>query len=41
MTLGKSLNFSPVPKVNNANHKVNVKTGLDNGAENTSHALKL
>jgi hypothetical protein len=25
---------------NNANHEVNVNTGLDNGAENTSYTLK-
>jgi hypothetical protein len=40
MNLGKLLTIPPVQKDNNSNHKVNVKTGLDNGAENTSYTLK-
>lgn len=40
MTLGKSLNFPPLQECNNATHEVNMRAGLDNGAENTSHTLK-
>lgn len=40
LTFRKSLNLSPVQEDNNANHEVNVRAGLYNGAENTSHTFK-
>lgn len=40
MALRKSLPFSLVREDNNANPKVNVRAGLDNGAANTTHTLK-
>lgn len=41
MTLGMSLNFSPIKGDNNANHEVNVSGGLDTGAKNNSHTYTL
>lgn len=40
MAWRKSLPFSPIQEGNNANPKVNVRAGLDNGAANTTHTLK-
>lgn len=37
--LGRVINFPPIQMGQNANHKVNVKLGSDNGAEKTSHTL--
>ena len=40
MTLRKSLHLSSIQEGNNANHEVNVRAGLYNGAEGPSHTLK-
>lgn len=41
MTLGMSLNFSPIEEDNNAHHEVNVSGGLDTGAKSNSHTYTL